>query len=140
MTTSPLHHLLFSRTARRVWSLMQFLLATAIVALALTPGSQEVTPDTGLDKVEHVVAFGALAFCGVFAWWRRRASAWWLAAALLLLGVGIELAQTQVPDRTASWNDIVADAVGIALGLLLTTALARALERRCRPRVDERTR
>lgn len=140
MTTSPFHRLLFGRTARRAWALLLVLLSLAIVALAMTPASQEITPDTGLDKVEHVVAFGALAWCGVLALWRRPAALSWLTAGLLLLGVGIELAQSLVPGRTASWNDIVADALGIALGLALTTVLAGALERRQTPRSDAATR
>ena len=65
----------------------------------------------------------ALAGSGWFAYpaWRQRCMA-------LLLGYGglIEILQMFIPNRSAQWGDMVADAVGIGIGCLLAVALQRA--------------
>lgn len=69
-----------------------------------------------LDKVRHLVAFGALTWVAVQGF--ARAALWRIALPLLAYGVFIELVQSQIPGRFASAADVMADAVGIALGLL----------------------
>jgi VanZ family protein len=49
-----------------------------------------------------------------------------VAAGLMAYGLFIEAVQTQLPSRTGSWADWVADLAGVALGL----ALARLMQRR----------
>lgn len=137
MLADLLRRLLFSRPARRGWTGLLVLLAAVIVGLAMTPGSQEITPDTGLDKVEHVLAFAVLAVCGVYGLRGRPHAALKLPAGLLLLGIGIELGQTMVPGRSGGVDDVVADVVGIALGMLLALGVARLMERRREPRSDD---
>ncbi len=75
-----------------------------------------------LDKVRHLAAFGALAWVAVQGF--PRSAAWRVAAALLAYGVFIELVQSQIPGRFASAADVAADAVGIALGLVLARLLS----------------
>ena len=70
-----------------------------------------------IDKWSHVASFAVLAlwFSGQYA----RSSYWRIALALLAYGVLIELCQRMVGYRHAEWADVVADIIGIALGLLI---------------------
>ena len=104
---------------RRPWLwLGLWLLAQGLVLLVCLLPHTELPPvPRNGDKVEHALAFFVLAAAAVqlFATPRAllRAGAW-----LLLLGVGIEFAQgTFTPDRSADPLDVVADSVGILLGL-----------------------
>ena len=109
---------------RAVWRALLGLLLIAITWLALTPAPPP-DADLGWDKANHLAAFGSLAFCGVWAFcqWPRQ---WpWLVLALLAYGVGIEIAQSFMPPRQADWHDVVADGLGIALGLLVAWPVAR---------------
>jgi VanZ family protein len=57
-----------------------------------------------------------------------------VATGLLAYGALIEVAQMFVPGRTASLADVVADAVGIALGLVLARVWRRLAVPANRPR------
>lgn len=123
---------LFSARSRRLWGVTGLVLTVIILGLALTPTTRG--PSLGWDKANHAAAFAALAFCGHFAWRERAGHVARLVLALLLLGIGIEIAQRAVPGRSAEAADLLADAVGIGIGLLIAGALSRALERRRVPR------
>lgn len=88
-----------------------------VVALSLIP--QEAMPPTGLwDKANHVLAYAALAATGSLAY--RGVRSWVLVAVgLLILGAALEVVQSALPDRVASFHDVAANAVGVALGALL---------------------
>jgi VanZ family protein len=105
----------------RPWRWALLLLAACVGALALSP-SPPPQVDLGWDKLNHVVAFAAMAVCAVLGWRGSRAA--WLAVllALLVYGGAIELLQLQVPNRSAEWADLGADAIGIGIGALLTLA------------------
>lgn len=81
---------------------------------ALIPGGPELE---GSDKFTHLVAFGTLAFLARVGWARQRVLA--IALALILFGIFIEISQ-MIPalHRDAEAMDVVADAGGVALGLL----------------------
>jgi VanZ family protein len=100
------------------------LLAAATAALALMPVPPQ-TAGLGWDKANHLLAFGALAACAVFGFRGRRDALWAVMAALLAFGGAIELLQQLVPNREAEWADLLADALGIALGAGLATAWLR---------------
>ena len=71
----------------------------------------------GIDKWAHAIAFATLAVW--FAGQYRPRSYWRIAVGLLAYGLLIELIQRSLSYRSAEWHDVVADVVGIALGLLL---------------------
>lgn len=91
--------------------------------------------DTALpvDKVGHFAMFAVLGALLAFALHRAsvRASLAWPLAAGVLVGVLDELHQRSVPGRSADLQDLLADALGCALGLWLTH---RWLEQRERNR------
>ncbi|HEY0953378.1 MAG TPA: VanZ family protein [Roseateles sp.] len=109
---------------RPLWRALLLALAVAITWLALSPVPPK-TADTGWDKANHLLAFATLAFVGVWALWPRPRLWGWLVLALLAYGVSIEVAQSFLPPREADWQDVVADGLGIALGLLAALPIAR---------------
>ena len=132
---SAIRRALFSHGARRVWAVTAAALTLVILFLALTPRT-EVLPSSGWDKLDHLAAFAVLAVCGELAWRGRPGLHLKLAAGLLLLGLGIEAGQSLVPGRAADWHDVVADGVGLAIGMMFAAAVTHALDRRRLPRPD----
>lgn len=73
------------------------------------------------DKFEHAAAYGALMIwfggtCG-------RSRQIWVGIALVVLGGAVELAQGLTPTRTPDVLDLLADAVGVLLALVLSLTL-----------------
>jgi VanZ family protein len=99
----------------------RIVLAVSVVVitdLALQPGPDLPGSLLGSDKVEHAVAFLALAVLCRLSW--PRLSAWLVAPLLLTYGFGIEVAQASLTTgRTASLADLAADAAGLLAGLIL---------------------
>jgi VanZ family protein len=80
--------------------------------------------DTGVsDKWLHLLSYMGLAFllaCTVTAYRLPRLNAYlWMAAVLLIYGALDELSQIPVPGRHADFDDWLANAKGIASGLIL---------------------
>lgn len=125
-TLPQLIHLATAPGQRRRWRALLALLFVAITWLALVPNPPAAVT-TGWDKTNHLLAFGSLAFTSVWALWPRPRQWPLLVVALLIYGCGIEVAQGFLPPRSADAADVLADGLGIALGLLLAwpvTALA----------------
>ncbi|MCE2659873.1 MAG: VanZ family protein [Rubrivivax sp.] len=126
---------LFSSPARRGWAVAMAVTAAvvAVKALSVSPPG----PAFAWDKINHVAAFTALAFCGLFTFRATARPHFWVSFILLAFGVAIELAQLYVPGRWGDVEDVVADAVGIVLGLMLAHRVAHWMDRRHRPRREE---
>jgi VanZ family protein len=90
-------------------------LALAVGVLALIP-SLPPSIGTGWDKLNHIIAFAALAVaaCRGFSGSPGRTSGALLA--VLAFGVAIEVLQLLVGGRTASRGDLLADALGTGSG------------------------
>jgi VanZ family protein len=123
---------LFSRKGRLSWALFLAVTVGYVLHQALTPYPHG--PNLGWDKLNHAAAFATLAFASLFALREQPHPVFWTSFGLMALGLGIELGQMQVPGRSADWNDVAADAVGIGFGLLLAMRTARRLDRRQCPR------
>jgi VanZ family protein len=109
----------------RLWFLIGALLIAVTLYFALKPGGPPASFPYA-DKIYHASAFFLLSawFAGLF---ERRAYLW-LAVAMLAFGIGIEIAQYFMPyGRTAEVGDVIADSVGIVLGLLLAVLLRDSL-------------
>lgn len=118
------------RALMRAEARLAFLGLLAIAGLlALNPGVPGIPAQfLGWDKLEHAAAFAALALLLRCGWpeigWRLQ------AAGLFAYGVAIELIQgLPAIGRTPSLGDVVADCVGVAVGLLLGEA-ALQIEKR----------
>ena len=95
--------------------------ALAIVWGSLTPSPPRIDV-AHIDKVEHLLAYGALMFWFgmLYRGWRARLA---YAALWIALGVGLEFAQRATGYRDFEVADMVADAVGVMLGLALSATL-----------------
>ncbi|WP_255371060.1 VanZ family protein [Cupriavidus sp. YR651] len=101
--------------------LLFWLCALVVMVLSLLPPSTPL-PTTGWDKTNHLLAFSVLAVLGLRAWPTRR---WRVLVGLVVYGALIEVLQGMSGDREPSWLDLLADTIGIALGLGVEAALAR---------------
>ena len=72
------------------------------------------------DKWVHAVTFAVLAlwFSGQYA----RRSYWRLIMGLVAFGVLIEMTQRMVSYRSAEWTDLLADLLGLAVGMAVALA------------------
>jgi len=102
---------------RRLWFSCGVLLAAAVTVVCLLPSSD--LPSFHLwDKLEHALAWISLAF-----WFGSvvvRRDILWVGITLVALGGAIELLQGWMGlGRSADIFDLLADSVGISIGLLL---------------------
>lgn len=106
-------------TLRTAWLTGGYLLASAIVYFSLAP-TTTVSMDQGWDKLYHLLAYLALMLWFAQAYERRR----WpmLASACMGLGIVLEIAQRYSGYRTFSYDDILANAVGVAVACVLALA------------------
>lgn len=108
------------RWGGRVLFLTTLLLVTD---LALQPGLPTPPEIFGPDKIEHIMAFFVLTALARMGWPRR---AWTSAILMFAYGVGIEIAQAMTTvGRNASAADVVADVIGISIGLTFAHLLSR---------------
>lgn len=114
---------------RVLWRLLLAALLIVITWLALVPAPPR-TLTTGWDKSNHALAFASLAFTAVWALWQQPRHWPRLVLALVAYGIAIEIAQSFLPPREADWHDVVADSMGIALGLLVAWPVASRAARR----------
>lgn len=110
----------------RAWRVILVLLVVCIAVLALMP-SPPSDAGTGWDKLNHLLAFGSLAFASTLGTSQSRAQRVWMLLALLGFGALIELLQMHVPGRSAEWADLLADAIGIACGATAASCLQGAV-------------
>lgn len=102
-------------------------LGVAMVLLVTTLSLVRLAPDLPLqtpDKLNHLLAYAAMMY-----WWgmvQPDAQRWW-SIGLLGLGLLIELAQAYTGYRFFEAGDLLANAAGIACGLLLLRTPARQL-------------
>jgi VanZ family protein len=97
-------------------------IALGIAWGTLTPMPPPTAPPDGTDKIQHFAAFALLVL--PLGWVDIR-NALWLAPLALLYGGAIEIIQPLV-GRGAEWGDLLADALGIAAGLLPGCLRARS--------------
>jgi hypothetical protein len=64
-----------------------------------------------------------LAVVAALSFWPARRRDLWVTLGLLAFGAFIEVVQAQIPGRAGEWPDLLADATGIAAGLLLLGGL-----------------
>lgn len=104
------------------------------IALSLLPPVPLDLDVRASDKIGHLLAYAVLSAWAVAIFARRRAHGW-SALALLALGIALEFAQAMLTaDRQAEAADVLADALGIALGQLLALAPAQTLLQRAESR------
>jgi VanZ family protein len=84
------------------------------LAVLFAPPSDVPSAPPGVDKIVHALLFLALAFSGRWAGTGQAL----LGGALVAYAVVSEIVQGQI-GRDAAWGDLVADVLGLAVGLVL---------------------
>lgn len=119
-----LTRLLHDTRLRPHWRALLLALLLAVAWLAFMPDPPKPQLPQG-DKINHLLAFAALGgvalLCAAPGW----APAALGALGLLAYGGFIEAVQTQLPGRRGEWPDLLADTLGIALGLAASGLLRR---------------
>jgi len=110
---------------KRVWRAVLVLLFIAVSFLALSPAPPHDI-DLGWDKLNHVLAFVALAFSAWLGFTGSQRNQRLCMVALLAYGGAIEILQLYVPGRSCEWGDLLADAVGITAGACLAALTLHA--------------
>jgi VanZ family protein len=116
------------------WGLVTLVAGVILYSSLIEPPGAGLAPAgpfglVGLDKWLHALAYGALAAVLAVALARDALAALVLVVCLAIgYGIGIELVQATVPERSASALDAAAD----ACGALASVAGWRALARRAR--------
>lgn len=107
------------------WQIAGIAVLLVVLAFALTPGAwfRLDMPNVAFlasDKTLHGLTFTFLTvwFSGQYA----RRSYWRLAAGIFLFGVFIEICQRMLSYRSAETLDLVADSIGISIGLAIAIA------------------
>ena len=92
------------------------------LAVLFAPPSDVPSSPYGVDKLVHGLLFAVLAVTGRWAGARPR-----VLAVVLVAYAGIsELLQgTDLVDRDATWGDLLADSIGVGIGIAAWAALAR---------------
>ena len=96
---------------------------TGVVVLSLMPVAH--LPPLAFDvwdKAQHAFGFAVLTLLGLWAYPGRMRQ---LLSGLLLLGALIELAQGASGWRHGDWLDLLADAIGVVLGLMVWAVYRR---------------
>lgn len=93
-----------------------FGLLSCVVAFGCLLPTAELPVFEASDKVQHFAAFMALGAIGAVAFPGRRSMVW-LAIALFAFGCLLEGLQFFVPSRQATLGDVIANSLGIAVGL-----------------------
>jgi len=111
--------------AAHTWRALLILLIVAVSYLALTP-KPPVSIDFGWDKLNHVLAFTALAFSASLGYPASRGMRLLLLCGLLAFGGLIEALQLFVPGRSSEWGDLLGDSIGVASGAIIADYVLRA--------------
>lgn len=93
------------------------ILSVIVISWLATSNQGQALPSTGWDKANHTLAFLQITLLMRLGWPLLPVKT--LITLILSYGVFIELVQAWLPHRHLSGLDLVADMVGIALGLLV---------------------
>jgi len=114
------------RWPRPLWSLW----GIGLVVLGWGSLSPSMAPPTGIGGIElnldKFIHLGAYAPFSAFAWIMGQPPkrAWLFSLFMFALGMAYEGGQAYVPGRSASWDDLAANALGVALGVLIGRKIA----------------
>lgn len=91
---------------------------------SLSPEMQVKTQIENSDKILHALAYTWLAFGARISFIPRSRSVR-LGIGLIFLGCAVELGQSLIPGRFFSWADMLANSLGVGLGLGLAVLISR---------------
>lgn len=107
------------------WKAAGWLLVLAIITLSLTPAPPHLNVEHG-DKLGHFAAYGlvTLWLAQLYTGLHPRIG---LVVGMVALGIALEYAQRATGYRSFEVADMVADAIGVAIGWLAALCLPNLL-------------
>lgn len=117
MWTTP-KKLLGERTVR----LLLLLWAAAVLYFSIIPPPEPPRGFWGIDKIEHIVAYGVLSLLFKRAGWNW-SSNFITITIVTTFGIFVECLQYFHPPREASVGDALANGIGVFLGVILANKL-----------------
>ena len=109
-------------TYKKFWIALGWLGVLTVFIGSMMPGEQ-VPNLPGGDKSHHFIAYSSLMFWFGQLYLRRRFR---VALALIAMGVAIEFLQPRLSNRMFDLADILANSIGVAIGLaVLLTPMQR---------------
>ena len=112
-----------TRQVRSLWLGSTVVIAVLIAGLTLSPSASLPQSNLHLDKLAHMAAFFGLVFPTAALWPRVTA---WIGLAAVLYGGAIEVIQPYT-GRSAEFADLLADGIGVGLGIVLGATLRRLI-------------
>lgn len=112
-----------SRTARGRWRAALGLLVVVHLVVLYAPDAGGAPPFPGADKVVHVATFASVALAGLGA---GIAARWWVSVVAAHAVVSELVQHWLLPHRSGDPADVVADLLGVAVGVLAARLLGRA--------------
>ena len=110
-----------------VWRSIGYLITLSIVVLSLIPDPERITPFSFSDKFLHVLAYAFSMFW--FGLCFKRDKLLIIGAGLIILGIVLEVIQGKPGYRTMSLYDIIANCLGVFIGLILSfSPVSRSLQ------------
>lgn len=104
-------------------------LAAGVVAVILLSVTPRPVPTSGVllsDKAQHLAAYAALALAGGLGFAGAAAR---VVVGVFALGLALEGVQAFVPGRLAGLDDVVANTLGVALGIIVAMVVNRRVLR-----------
>ncbi|MEQ9210137.1 MAG: VanZ family protein [Pseudomonadales bacterium] len=103
--------------------------ALLMTLVSLMPGNASEQWFPHVDKLLHLGAYAAFAILCAPIWWQSGNIQRTTLITLMLLclfGGTMEIAQTLVPNRDASWLDMLANSLGLILGWAVSNGIKKA--------------
>ena len=117
----------------RAWLKGKIFLIAIIITLSLVILSLIKVPAynvgvTHLDKWQHCFAYFVLSLSWLIAFYKKKKKLL-VVACCILLGVIIEISQSTLTSyRTGDYYDVIANSLGVLLGLLVFNMLSKKIE------------
>ncbi len=92
-----------------------FIILTLLFLIALWVPYKYLPVDGQDDKIHHSLVFFALT---ILMFYSFRIRLFWTAGIMLMLAATTELSQTFIANRSSSWPDFQANAIGVALSIV----------------------
>ncbi|MBN2061474.1 MAG: VanZ family protein [Deltaproteobacteria bacterium] len=104
--------------------ILWFFSILAVSYLSIIPKVETPIDFDNSDKVYHALAYLWLSFLPYVGFMNKKRA---LLSALLMivLGMGLEFCQIFIPEREASIPDIIANSIGVIIGIVSGNALRR---------------
>ena len=100
---------------RVLWRLLGWCGVGLLLLLSLMPAPPDIAGPLGWDKAQHTLAYATLTLW----FWQAYQPGWRWVLFFLVLGAGVELLQAWSGYRSAELGDMLANAIGVGIGLSL---------------------